>query len=58
MPRPCKTVVTRVPVEMKNAAKMWQRLVGGKTEYDGWKQVMKIYNSKNSKIYDERIFRL
>ena len=58
MVRTQKTVVTRVPKEMKDIAKMWQRLKGAKTEYEGWQQVHKIYLSKSNKIFDKEIFKL
>ena len=53
-----KTVVARVPCELKEDAMMWKRLTGSKTDYNGWKQIHKIYQSKSKKLFDEDIFRL
>lgn len=53
-----KTIVARVPVELRKEAMQWQKLLGSNKEVDGWKQVMKLYKIKSKKIYPDEVFRL
>ena len=58
MRKPVKTVVVRVPIELKQYAKDWQRALGSSKEIDGWNQIKKIYSIKNKKMYPQELFRL
>jgi len=58
MKRAKKTVVVRVPIELRNAAKGWQRLLGSDKEIDGWNQIKKIHSAKSKKIYPDTVFRI
>jgi len=56
--KPRKTVVVRVPVELRNMAKDWQKLLGSTKEVDGWKQIQKISKIKSDKIYPKAMFKI
>ena len=53
-----KTIVARVPMELRKEAMQWQKLLGSNKEVDGWNQVMKLYKIKSKKIYPDEVFRL
>jgi len=53
-----KTVVVRVPLELRKMAKDWQKLLGSTKEVDGWKQIHKISKIKSDKIYPDVMFKI
>lgn len=58
MRRKPNTVVVRVPIELKNHAKQWQKALNSKKEIDGWNQINNIYLIKNEKMYPKELFKL